>query len=90
MRFENVIGVQARAVRVATSCLQATGSEPGRQQLALIVMRIEERKLLMDMDDIDGVVNVERWRGGVAGAIEIDHDPHHADEVAQRVRILPA
>ena len=64
-----------------------------RQKAALIVMPIEERKLLMAMDDIDGVVNVERhrcWRGGVAGAIEIDHDPHQADEVAQRGRVLPA
>src|SRR5438270_13508019 len=45
-----------------------------RQKAALSVMRIEERKLLMAMDDSDGVVNVERprrWRGGVAGEIEI-------------------
>ena len=56
-------------------------------------MRIEERKLLMAVDDIHGVVNVERhrrWRDAVAGAIEIDHDPHQADEVAQRGRVLPA
>jgi len=64
-----------------------------RQKAALIVVRIEERKLLVAVDDIDGVVNVERhrrWRGGVAGAIEIDHDPHQADKVAQRGRVLPA
>ena len=80
---------------------QQDGDRPGgrrvidvdRQKAALIVMRIEERKLLMAVDDIHGVVNVERqrrWRDGVAGAIEIDHDPHQADEIAQRGRVLPA
>src|SRR5712664_2507689 len=64
-----------------------------RQKAALIVMRIEERKLLVAVDDIEGVVDVERhryWRGGVAGAIEIDHHAHQANKVAQGWRVLPA
>jgi hypothetical protein len=64
-----------------------------RQKAALVVMGVEERKLLVAMDDIEGVVDVERdrrRRGGVAGAIEIDHDPHQADQIAQGWCVLPA
>jgi hypothetical protein len=53
----------------------------------LIVIRIEQGKLPMAVDDIHGIVNVERhrlWRSGVTGAIQIDRHPHQADEVAQR------
>jgi hypothetical protein len=35
-------------------------------------MRIEEWKLLIAVDDIDGIANVEPhrlWRGGITGAI---------------------
>ncbi len=56
-------------------------------------MRVEERELLMAVNDIDGVVDIEGHRLGrrrVAGAIEIDHDPHQADQIAQPGRILPA
>ena len=47
----------------------------------------------MAVNDIDGVVDVERHRLGrglVAGAIEIDHDPHQANKVGQPGRVLPA
>src|SRR6266849_964114 len=37
-----------------------------------------------------GVERHRRWRGGVAGAIEIDHHPHQANKVAQGWRVLPA
>jgi hypothetical protein len=64
-----------------------------RQEAALIVMGVEQRPLLVTVNDIEGVVDTERHRRGwglIAGAIEIDHDPHQADEVAQRGRVLPA
>ena len=56
-------------------------------------MGIEERELLMAVNDIDGVVDIEGHGLGrrlVAGAVEIDHDPHQADQIAQPGRILPA
>ena len=64
-----------------------------RQKAALVVMGVEQGKLLVAVHDIDRVVDIEghrRGRGCIAGAIEIDHDPHQADEVAQRRRVLPA
>ena len=64
-----------------------------RQKTALVVMGIEERQLLVAVNDINSVINVERHRcgrGRIAGAIEIDHDTHQPDQVAQRGRVLPA
>src|SRR6202163_4783348 len=57
-----------------------------RQEAALIVMGVEQRKLLVAMDDIHRIVDVERHRIGwprVARTVEIDHHPHQADEIAQ-------
>ncbi len=64
-----------------------------RQKTALVVVGIEERQLLVAVNDIKGVIDVERHRRGrrrIAGAIEIDHDTHQPGQVAQRGRILPA
>src|SRR5262249_57725370 len=49
------------------------------QKTALVVMGIEERELLVTVNDINSVIDVERHRDGrgrIAGAIEIDHDTH--------------
>ena len=64
-----------------------------RQEAALVVMGIEQRELLMAVNDIHRVVDVERHRRGrgrVAGAVEIDHHAHQADQIAQARRVLPA
>ena len=64
-----------------------------RQETALVVMGIEQRELLMAVDDIHRIVDIERHgrrRDRVAGAVEIDHGTHQPHEVAQRGRILPA
>jgi len=64
-----------------------------RQEAALVVMGIEQRELLMAVDDIYRVIDVERHRlrrVGVAGAVEIDHHAHQADQIAQGRRVLPA
>jgi len=56
-------------------------------------MGIEERELLVAVNDIKSVVDVERrrcGRGRIAGAIEIDHDSHQPDQAAQRGPVLPA
>ena len=50
-----------------------------RQEAALVVMGVEQRELLMAVNDIHRVVDVERHRLrrlGVAGAVEIDHHAH--------------
>ena len=63
-----------------------------RQKTALVVMGIEERQLLVAVNDINRVIDIERHRcrwGRIAGAIEIDHDTHQPDQVAQRGRVLP-
>jgi hypothetical protein len=63
-----------------------------RQEAALVVMGVEQRELLMAVDDIHRVVDVERHclrRCCVAGAVEIDHHAHQADQIAQVRRILP-
>src|SRR3954454_6780316 len=47
-----------------------------RQEAALVVMRVEQRELLMPVHDIDGVVDVQRHGGGrtaIAGSIDVDH-----------------
>ena len=64
-----------------------------RQEAALVIMGIDQRELLVTMNDIHRIIDVERHRGGrgwVAGAVEIDHDPHQPDQVAQCRRVLPA
>ena len=64
-----------------------------RQEAALVVVGIEQRQLLVAVNDVDRVVDVEHdrlGRRGVAGAVEIDHHPAEPDEVAQSRRVLPA
>src|SRR6201990_2174686 len=61
------------------------------QEAALIVMRVEHRQLLMAMHDIEGIVDVQRYRGGrlvIAAAIQRHHGPHQPDHLAQARRIL--
>ena len=56
-------------------------------------MRIEQRELLVAVDDVAGVVDVERHLGGrrrIAGEPQIEHDPAEADHRAQVGRVLPA
>ena len=63
-----------------------------RKKAALVVMRIEQRQLLMAMRDVAGVVDIERdgWRRrGVTGAIKIDEDAAKLHDFAQARRILP-
>jgi hypothetical protein len=54
-------------------------------------MRVEHRQLLLAMHDIEGIVDLERHRGGrlvIAGAIQRHHGPHQPDHLAQARRIL--
>ena len=47
----------------------------------------------MTVNHVEGVIDVEGHgigRRGVAGAIEIDHDPDQANKVSHRRRVLPA
>ena len=63
------------------------------QETALVVMGVEQRELLMAVNDINRIVDVERHSLGrrhVAAAVEIDHHAHQADKIAQARRILPA
>ena len=63
-----------------------------RKEAALIIMRIEQRQLLMTMRDIAGVVDIERdglRRRGVTGAIKIDEDAAQFHDFAQGRRVLP-
>ena len=63
------------------------------EEAAFPIMAIPERELLAAVDDIDRLVDVERHRsrrGGIAGAVEIDHDVHHPHQFAGCRRILPA
>jgi hypothetical protein len=55
-------------------------------------MGVEQRKLLMAVHDIDGVIDVQRdgdRRAWVAGAIGVDHRVGHAHHLTQARRILP-
>ena len=64
-----------------------------RQETALVVMGAEQRELLMAVNDIHRVVDVEHHcvrRLRVAGAVEIDHYPHQANQIAQARRVFPA
>jgi hypothetical protein len=63
------------------------------QEAALVIVRVEQGKLLVAVHDIAGVVDVERDGGrrtGVAGAVEVDHGVAHAHHFAQGRRVLPA
>ena len=64
-----------------------------RQKAALVVVGVEERQLLVAVNDINRVIDVERnrcGRGRIAFSIEIDHDTHQLDQVTQRGCVLPA
>ena len=64
-----------------------------RQEAAFAVMGVEQRELLGAVDDIDGVVDVQRHlarRACVAGAIDIDHGVAHRRHLMARRRVLPA
>jgi hypothetical protein len=64
-----------------------------RQKAPLIVVRVEERKLLVAMDDIDRVVDIEghrQRRPDIACAVEIDHGVGQANHFTQSGCILPA
>jgi hypothetical protein len=64
-----------------------------RQEAAFVVVRVEQRHLLMAMHDIDGVVDIQGDGGGrmgVAGAVDVKHGVSHADHLAQCRRIFPA
>ena len=64
-----------------------------RQEAARVVMRVEQRELLVAVDDVAGVVDVERHLGGrhrVAGEPQIEHHPAEPDHAAQIGRVLPA
>jgi hypothetical protein len=64
-----------------------------RQKAAFAVMRVEQRKLLCAMHDVDGVVDVQRdfarW-ARVAGAIDVDQGVAHRRYLAPVGRVLPA
>ncbi len=63
------------------------------REAALAVKAVPERKLLLAMGGVEGVVDIQRdrcGRGGVAVAIEIDHRVAQADRRAQIRRVLPA
>jgi hypothetical protein len=56
-----------------------------RQEAALVVMGVEQRELLMAVNNIYGVVDIERYRlrrREVAGAVEVDHHARQADQIA--------
>ncbi len=62
-------------------------------EAALVVMRVEQRELLVAMHHIHRVVDVQRHRFGrpeIAGAVEIDHGVAQAHDLAQGGRILAA
>jgi len=62
------------------------------QKAALIIMGIEQRQLLVAMDDVDSVVDVERHRLGWVGTaltVDVDHGPHQPDDLTQGGRVLP-
>ena len=64
-----------------------------RQKAAFIVMRIEQRQLLMAMHGIGGVVDIEGDRLGrapVTLAPQVHHGSRQSDQGAQVRRVLPA
>ena len=62
-------------------------------EAAFVVMRVEQRELLVAVHDVHGVINIERYRlgrPGVAGAVGVDHGVAQAHDLAQRRRVFPA
>ena len=62
-----------------------------RQEAAFVIMSVEQRKLLMAVDDIACVVDVERdgcWLARIAIHPCVDQDVGQSDHVAQARRIL--
>ena len=63
-----------------------------RQKAPFVVMGVEQRKLLIAMRHVAGVVDVEGdggRRAGVAATIEVDHGVGHAHHLAQGGHVLP-
>ena len=63
-----------------------------RQEAPLIVVRIEQRQLLMAMHGVCAVVDIERDRLGrapVTLAPQVHHGPRHPDQGAHVRGILP-
>jgi hypothetical protein len=58
-----------------------------RQEAALVVMRIEERELLVPMHAVERIVDVERDRGGRTRPTR-DHGGHHPRDLDLRWRVL--
>ncbi|SDT15091.1 hypothetical protein SAMN04515621_3024 [Erythrobacter sp. HL-111] len=64
-----------------------------RQEAALPMMSVPEGELLIAVHDVAGVIDIQRHRrrrSGVAGAVDVDHDPQHLCQLARARRILPA
>ncbi len=64
-----------------------------RQEAACVVMRVEQRELLVAVDNVAGVVDVECHLGGrrrIAVEPQIEHHPAEPDHAAQIGRVLPA
>ena len=64
-----------------------------RQKAAVVIVRVEQGQLLVAVDDIAGVVDVERHcsRGrGMAGAIKVDRHAAQLDDLAQRRGVFPS
>ena len=62
------------------------------QEAALVVMGVEQGKLLVPMHHVERVVDVQRHRRrrrGIAGTPDIDHHCHQAENFPQGGRILP-
>lgn len=62
------------------------------QETALVVMNVEQRKLLMSVYHVERIVDVKRdgsWRRRLARAIAIDYHLTQPDDLPQRRRILP-
>jgi hypothetical protein len=63
-----------------------------RLEAALVLVRVEQRHLLMAVHDIDGVADIERHRvrrRGIARAVRIDQRAGQRHDLAQGRRILP-
>src|SRR4051812_7750539 len=57
-----------------------------RHEAALVVVRVEQGKLLVPMHDVNGVVYIQRDFGrwaGIAGAVGVDHSVGQAYYLAQ-------
>jgi hypothetical protein len=73
----------------------ATGGvvDVDRQEAALAMVPVPERELLIAVDDIAGVIDIQRHRrrrSGIAGAVDIDHGGHQLRQFARGRRVLPA